>query len=251
MVSLEEVILKMFDTIEIFPREKQFEEITQLYKPEPANKYLPEWYKKQVKAQKENDDTLFASNCPAIRDYMLDGLVIPLWSDIEITFGEKHIEWQVTLGRSLHFDTEVQWITNHNISQTKYMDINTVDYGALKLCPPYYFSTKKNVGIEFVDVFYHFRKDIRLFPGRVESDIWNEINFPFEFYRPAEELIGTKMIIEAGTPLMIARTYDITRKKTKLKFNKYGGKKTKNFAKLDVLNASRSYDWKRYRKLFR
>ena len=253
MVSFVEDIIKMSNSIKVFPRIKEYEPLVELYPPQPANKFLPDWYKSQTKLQREDPDTLFASSCPAIKGYMLDGIVFPLWSDIEITIEhEEQVTWNVRVGDSLSIPKGQHWVQTHHNSQTKGMNINSLEnIGALKFIPPYYIKTEENIGLEFIDTFYHFRKDLRLLPGQVETDIWNEVNFPFEFYKDVKDLIGTTIKMEAGTPLILAKPYDIKRDKYEVDILEYNDKATKEFIKNDVLNAASSYDWTTYRKRFR
>jgi hypothetical protein len=47
----------------------------------------------------------------------------------------------------------------------------------------------------FTDPFYHFRQDVRLLSGIVESDKWGQITFPFE-------VLKEEFQIDFGTPFV-------------------------------------------------
>jgi hypothetical protein len=127
------------------------------------------------------------------------------------------------------------------------MNLNTIhNYGVLKLFCPWYFSTPKGYGLSFRDAFYHHRRDIRLLPGMVETDIWHEVNFPFEFTQDITNK-ETKFIVEAGEPLMIVTPYK-KEQNIKLNINSYNEKfyylQNKNTSKIFSL----SNKWFNYKK---
>lgn len=75
--------------INIYPKQKELEHLLELYPPQAANKFLPEWYKKQKSNSKESfysdGKDIQAKRCPAIVEELTRGIVIPSWSDIYIT----------------------------------------------------------------------------------------------------------------------------------------------------------------------
>jgi len=240
--------------INIYPRYPQFEDLLELYPPQPANKFLPEWYKKNKISNKLNlfgpdKEHPHAKNCPAIQEEMLNGIVLPAWSDIWIDMKDNEVNWKTTVGENF-FIPNWKWIGSHNLQQIKSMNLNTiVNFGILKLFSPYYFSTPKGYGLSFRDVFYHHRKDIRLLPGMVETDIWHEVNFPFEFTQDITNQ-ETKFIIEAGSPLMLLTPYKIN-EKYNLKLNKFNDKFYGKQKKNTSLMFSISNKWFNYKKLKR
>jgi hypothetical protein len=211
--------------INIYPKFKEFEHLLELYPPQLANKYLPEWYKNQkfykyFDVVNETNITKGAKNCPAIQDEMTSGVVIPSWSDIYIYKNKDGtISWEVKAGNA--FLTNDEWISSQHINQIEGMGLNAIDnFGILKLISPYYYETSKGYGLRFSDPFYHHRKNIRLLPGMVETDIWHETNFPFEFFVDIDNLNNKKLMIKAGEPLCMITPY---KKETtfKLSINKF------------------------------
>jgi hypothetical protein len=248
--------------IEIRAKSEAHQMLLELYPPKLANKFLPEWYKKQkIYPKNEIPQQKELKNCPAIQDLITDGIIIPAWSDILIekfasdSGGLKDAKWefQCTVGLSYAYGSNEEWILNQPEIQFRGLEkeqfkLNIVSgYGALKLGTPYWFKTPPGYGIEFSDPFYHHRRNIKLFPGRVESDKWHETNFPFEFFTDADDVPSKQIIVRAGEPLMMLRPYKINEKVElvthdfDLDFNK---KQIKNSQVL----ASVTSDWNRYKK---
>jgi hypothetical protein len=196
--------------INIYPRTLEFETIINNFPPQPANKFLPEWYKKNKIANTlesfGSDGTPpHAKNCPAIQEEMTNGIVIPAWSDMFFEIKDNVVNWQFSIGNVV--TAPFGWVNYHNIQQTKMMNLNTLyNHGVLKLMSPYFIETAEGYGTAFRDPFYHHRKNIRLLPGMVETDIWHETNFPFEFITDTKD-VETKFVINAGDPLLMLTPY--------------------------------------------
>lgn len=249
--------------LEIYPINKYFQFLLELYPPVHANKFLPEWYKKQkvwyknkvldTKDYIEPSDENFrkAKNCPAIQETINDGIIIPAWSDIYI---HKHaagdFTWSTELGNIniLSGLGEQDYIKFHPELQVKEMELNIVNnYGLLKLISPYYFKTEKGYGLEFSDPFYHHRRNIKILGGKVESDIWHEVNHPFEFYYDMNTYEEKSVMVKAGDPLFMIKPYKKEKEKIDLVLNDWNEdlhlEQAKNFALL----SSVSSNWHRYK----
>tara|TARA_A100001515_G_scaffold3421_2_gene3449 strand:+ start:1627 stop:2382 length:756 start_codon:yes stop_codon:yes gene_type:complete len=203
--------------VTIFPKEKSFEPILELYPPQLASKFIPQWYKEKnisKRFQVAERGLLYAKKCPAIKEILTTGIVIPAWTDIIFQkLPDGTVEWETMIGRNMSLPDDYPYIGNHSPEQIKGMELNGINnYGILKLTPPYYFKTPPGYGLEFQDLFYHFRKDIRFLPGLVETDKWHEVNFPFEFYDdiniPDEKVIR----VLAGSPLFLIKPFKLKEK---------------------------------------
>tara|TARA_R100000005_G_C5001953_1_gene209353 strand:+ start:5754 stop:6482 length:729 start_codon:yes stop_codon:yes gene_type:complete len=197
--------------IDIFPRNKDFNYFIENFPPQPANKFLPEWYKKNKiqtdKLESFGSDKQFphAKNCPAIQEEVTNGIVIPAWTDIFFEIKDNVVEWEVAVAKVL--ESKFGWVGSHAVHQTTLMGLNDIyNWGILKLINPYYIKTPEGYGTAFRDVFYHHRKNIRLLPGMVETDIWHETNFPFEFITDTKD-VEAKFVVEAGEPLVMLTPY--------------------------------------------
>jgi len=200
--------------INVYPREPEFQHLLELYPIQPANRYLPEWYKKNSKITKlenygSDRKVRHAKQCPAIQKELTNGFVVPAWSDIYFEIKGDIVTWDVVVGRKLissKLENEWHWIGSQTSEQIKLMNLNEIyNYGVLKLMSPYYFKTPKGYGLRFSDMFYHNQKHIRILPGQVETDIWHETNFPFEFVLPMSN--ESKFYIKAGDPLIMITPY--------------------------------------------
>jgi len=245
--------------IEIIPRLKQFEQLLKLYPPTPSNKFLPEWYKKQKYSHLHNswgtEDTInpvskTIKNCPAVREYITDGIIIPAWTDLIIVKNGDTYKWNLTIGNSYSLaNNDLLNITNHTNDQTEPLELNNINgYGTLKLTSPYFFKTPKGYGLQFYDPFYHHRNNIRLLPGKVESDIWHEVNFPFEFKDDFNKNNYERVYVKAGQPLLMITPY-----KKENKYNIVIKKYDQDFIDYqnnnNLINNTISNNWNDYKKI--
>ena len=240
--------------VNIYPRYKEMEYLLNLYPPQRANKFLPEWYKKQKLYNRDEfyseDKHPAAKKCPAIVEELTRGIIIPSWSDIYIVKKGEEVMWQVEVAKQEAL-AKYPFIDYQNFEQTKHMNLNEiVGYGVLKLSSPYLFKTPPGYGLHFKDAFYHHRKNIRLLSGYVETDIWHETNFPFEFYDNIYSVENFTLTIKAGDPLLVIDTYkkDDT---TDLKINNFSEEMSEQHLTNSTKLFAMSEDWKRYSKFFK
>ncbi len=195
--------------IEIIPADKKFEPLLDLYKPLPANKFLPDWYKKMGRGDlleselaETPEETVTAKKCPAIQDILTEGIVLPMWGNFffKTLYDEEgnavNQKWNISTAKAYGENAD-SMIGFHTYPQTKGWNVNrTLDGALLKMACPWKFIVPKGYSLLYIDPFYHFRQDIRLLSGLVEADKWGLITFPFEF-------INTdKFMIEAGSPMV-------------------------------------------------
>ena len=131
------------------------------------------------------------------------------------------------------------------------MELNVIDgYGILKLMSPYSFETPNGYGLEFQDPFYHVRRNIKILPGKVETDIWHSVNFPFEFYQDLNKLNRKHIFIKAGEPLVICNLYKKEKNKINLELEKYSSKFQEEVIDVQHINSkSVSQSWVDYKDL--
>ena len=235
--------------IDIFPVYQEFERLLELYPPQLANKFLPDWYKKQDFAKyfdtRNSNQPIQARNCPAIQEVMTDGIIIPAWSDIYFWVDEEVLYWEVPVSKAF---SDFLWIGQQGTDQVEGMPFKYhKNFGILKLNSPYYFRSPEGYGIEFSDPAYHLRRDIKVLSGRVESDIWHETNFPFEFQVDVNSLEDKKLMIKAGEPLIMMRLYK-KEINTKVHLSKFDKEFVELQATNSALHTSQSQEWVRYKK---
>tara|TARA_R100000152_G_C6775227_1_gene203490 strand:+ start:1256 stop:2020 length:765 start_codon:yes stop_codon:yes gene_type:complete len=251
--------------INIYPMSKDFQILLETYPLVKAKTYLPDWYKKQkiyhknldaehnevIKKLKQRPNQL--RQCPAVKDFLNDGLILRSWSDIYISKYKDEWLWEVELGMSSILKgpyEEFTFIGEHNLKQIEHTKFNSIEnFGVLKLHTPYFFKTPPGIGIYFSDPFYHHRNNIRLLPAYVQTDKWHEVNLPFEFVFDMNTKEEKTLMIKAGDPLMLLRTYNINNSDTKFVLNDYDKDildEQKN--NLTLLNTV-SGNWNRYKSL--
>lgn len=241
--------------INIYPIHKEFEPLLELYPPVKARDFLPNWYKKQSGYNKHDikwgPTVKSAKVCPAITYELTDGIILPAWSDILLRYDNKEARWYCSAGdnnwRSSSAE-KFEWLSTHNPQQTEYMDLNIGTYGAIKLNSPYYIKTENGVWTKFTDLFHHIRRDIKLIPGTVETDIWHEVNFPFEFNKPLEDNLEENIIIKAGDPLVMLTPMKANNIKPTVTINKYDQDFIDEFRVYEMKQRSQSLSWRKYKQ---
>ena len=232
--------------INIYPREPWLDPILKVYPPVSANKFLPDWYKKHIKNKDKYSD--YSAQCPAIRSMVTEGIVIRSWSDIYFFKRTGNLQFNLVLGNNVYENYDYEWIAQHSQKQIEGMDLNDLqNNGILKLVTPFYFETPKGYGLEFLDPFYHIRNTLRFLPARVETDIWNEVNFVFDTNNHIRDYLDGEVLIKAGDPICIAVPYKKTLK-SKLRINNYDTEFNKRHMEHKVLNGSRNNKWNEYKK---
>tara|TARA_R100001198_G_C5203971_1_gene191934 strand:- start:156 stop:908 length:753 start_codon:yes stop_codon:yes gene_type:complete len=241
--------------IKIYPVNKTAETLMKLYPPVLANKFLPEWYKKQDSYKRGNINTssIFeawgqrqAKKCPAIQEIVTQGIVIPAWTDVYIIKNGSYWDWSV--GQEVYPNENEGDIGYHNTHQIEGMDLNVIPgYGILKFMSPYSFVTPKGYGLEFQDPFYHIRRDIKILPGKVETDIWHTANFLFEFYKDLDKEKREHIFIKAGEPLLICNVYKKEKNKIDLQLQNYDNKHQEIIDAQSIESKSMSQSWVDYK----
>ena len=225
--------------IDIYPAHKSYEPFLKNFPVVKASKFLPEWYKKN---KINSFDITFRNN-----EY------INLREDSELR--NKHAKNYIHIISKGYIKTtyyqdikEPEYIGQHPPGQIKDMELNAIeDYGILKIVSPYYFKTDEGYGLEFFDPFYHHRRNIKLLPGIVETDIWHEVNFPFEFYYSPEFKKEVSYHIKAGDPLIMARPVKLEKIKSNLELHDYDTDLIKKHRSNILLSLSLSGNFNRYK----
>lgn len=111
--------------------------------------FLPEWWKNCESEYRVNGILRStAKKCPGIIDYYKTGLVIPLWSDLELNVLNNQISYQ--------FADKVSSIDFHHEGEWNFMidkEINNVIH--LKIISPWRLKTKSHVNFLFKDAYYN------------------------------------------------------------------------------------------------
>ena len=176
--------------------------------PQPASKFIPEWYKKMPKARDPktydpkntttyiNKDGLqhrhTMKQCVPVQDYLTSGYIVPLWTDLTITLfdGKLGAVWPDSTVDVMRFHMNVQF-TGCPIEK------QNADYSAVgKLMSPWLYKTPKGYSSLFFSPRYTENK-IEILPAIVDTDVYHEVNFPFVYHGK-----DTETTFDLGTPII-------------------------------------------------
>jgi hypothetical protein len=157
--------------------------------PQPANKFVPKWYKEMSVSQEKNKPPVFSEfgilsstkslkTCIPVRDYITSGYIIPLYTDLAVDKNEKEDRLNFNWG-SLDFDP----ITYHYKKQIEgsHVEKHTIGGRLYKVNNPWRIQTPKGYSCLFLPVQYREESFFDILPAIVDTDGNHEINFPFVF----------------------------------------------------------------------
>ena len=176
--------------------------------PVPANKAMPDWFKK-LKPQVEGTDKSDAGTvkrCMPVMDAVSQGFIIPLWADLKIKV-DKDEESPGDLKVWVSFP-EIDLFQGGNLLETHAWDQvgNACDLKKfalgkvlMKFVNPWVIETPKGYSVQLKNPSNNWSTNISLIEGVVDTDeYYNPINLPFVW---TGDEIG-EFIIPAGTPLV-------------------------------------------------
>ena len=160
--------------------------------PQPANKFLPDWYKRtEVRPddKKPLDKTVKA--CMPFMESLTFGWIVPVPADVAMTRnadGSLHLEWD---------DDSFELMGMHDKSQVG-GDMFPHSGEVVKFNLPYQLRTPEGVSTLFMPPLNRVEERFRPFSGVVETDKYaNETNIPSLVLDQDYE-----GVVEAGTPLV-------------------------------------------------
>ena len=176
--------------------------------PVPASQMIPDWFKNlsmhiEIPDKKpfplmgkiiEKFSNHTIKKCPAVVDYFTEGYIVPLWSDVLIQ----------RYGQDFHFESNLldqlpNFIEFHSEEQFKGYHFKKNDYRrAIKFVSPWHFYTPKGWSTLFIPPLLHPNNDFTLFPGIVETDSFNQVNFPGIWHSEGDR------ILKRGLPFLHA-----------------------------------------------
>lgn len=163
--------------------------------PQPANKYIPEWFKNmpvELKGFNHNFKKLpnlrTVKSCPSFTDVFKNGYVIPCPFDVWLHIKENgDVDWRTP---DDNFKIEIhpndQFINHAKTNVRK----------VFKISNPFRIVTPKGWSVMQLPMFYHFNPDFYVPYGIIDTDRHHEINQQI-FYTSKED----EILIKKGTPL--------------------------------------------------
>ena len=165
-------------------------------RPQKANKFFPEWFK-TVRADVTNNilDKGTIKKCPVFPEFLTQGYVIPLWSDVELFYdivdGKEVWEWKTPTNL-------FEWDRHDKTQFLDYLPEEEQEKWGFtwKAHCPWRVRTPKGYSMYQMPLWYHFLKFLVL-PGSIRTDFHYEIN---QQVLVPKEWKGKKIILERGTP---------------------------------------------------
>jgi hypothetical protein len=200
--------------------------ISEDYSPQPASKFLPEWYKKTdsyVNGTKTISNNLAngtIKKCIPVFDALTSGYIIPTYSDILVKKDPN--------GKILFYNSFGPHVDHHPIIQAPHHPfMNQYEYP--KFINPWSIKTPKGYSCLFIPPVHGGNPYFSILEGLVDTDKFDmPVNFPFVL-----KDVDFEGIIPAGTP--VVQIFLIKNLDWKMKFNnkKNNDSIDKNIAKLN------------------
>lgn len=163
--------------------------------PEPAGKFLPEYYKKISPQVDSNPKNSTVKRCVPFLESMRMGYIIPLWADMYV----KSTENDITVDFPPNFQ-QSKTLDTHAYSQMPEHPLSTMPHGKtlLKFINPWIIETEPGVSCLFTSPFNHMETRFKIIDGAVDTDTYyNNINFPFVWTQSNGE-----WLVPRGFPLV-------------------------------------------------
>jgi len=162
-----------------------------------AKHVIPDWWKRVERMVSSFDEKGTVRNCPSFPEFISEGFVVPLWTDLHLKVDHKGYEWKTpseAFSFSSHNDTQFRdWLPQH-----------IKDNSSMVLKPncPWRVKTPPGWSMWQLPMFYHFNSTFEVMPGIIWTDIHHEINQQMLIKRYGE------FDIKRGTPLAIYVPYE-------------------------------------------
>jgi hypothetical protein len=157
--------------------------------PRPAKHFIPKWFK-DIPSTKIGT----VKDCPSFPDYFSQGYIIPMWSDVRMSFVDKIAKFDVSAKR-FSFDTH----TNEQMLDYKKATFNGVEgQFVFKAISPWRIITPPGWSVLQLPLFYHFNQEWSVLPGVIDTDIHSEINQQILYHGN-----GKEVTIKCGDPFVL------------------------------------------------
>lgn len=178
--------------------------------PQPANKYIPKWYKNIKVPHEINKDRPLLSKitkpktvrqCPSFIDVFEEGYVLPAPTDYYISLENGVWEWKTPISYNTFFDSEL--IEFHgDIQFVNHLPSNSNIKGVFKIILPYGVFGPKGYNIKLLPIPYAFNDNYHCNYGIQNLDNIFELNIQINFTSNKKEIL-----IRKGEPLGIIVPY--------------------------------------------
>jgi len=174
---------------------KKYSNISDEYKPMPAEKNIPDWYKKitpytgEKNIKEDQMTTATIKKCMPVFDSISAGYLISTYCDIEAIWNNDHYEYK-------YFNIFEPIKSHDSIQAVGYPASDENRKFVSKFMNAWGIKTPEGYSCLFISPM-HRNSFINILPGIVDTDTYNEpVAFPF-----LVEYCGDNVIIPAGTPI--------------------------------------------------
>mgnify|MGYP001238669998 CR=1 FL=1 len=164
----------------------------------PAKEYIPDWWKRVGRMLDDNiKNKGSVKNCPSFPEYITQGFVVPLWTDVHLNIEHDKYEW--------HSPDNMFNFSSHGKNQfLDFVPQHVKDNSSIILKPncPWRVKTPPGWSVWQLPMYYHFNNIFETLPGIIWSDIHHEINQQMMIKKYGE------FVIKRGTPLAMYVPYE-------------------------------------------
>jgi len=159
--------------------------------PRPAKNFIPKWFK-DIPSQV--DKAVTVKNCPSFPDYFSQGYIIPMWSDVKLSFIKNIPKFELSAKR-FSFDIH----GNEQMLNYKKATFNGIEgQFVFKADCPWRIITPPEWSVLQLPLFYHFNQEWSVLPGVIDTDIHSEINQQILYHGD-----GKEVTIKCGDPFVL------------------------------------------------
>ena len=168
---------------------KTLDAVSDKYAPQPASKFIPEWYKKietRFPIEKNPESLPTVKKCIPVLDAITAGYVIVSPCDVYVSMKDGEPHYNSPLG-----------IIQFHPRKQAYNHPKANDFQYPKWINPWAIKTPKGYSVYFKPLAHNPNPWFEILEGFVDTDTYSAaVNFPFVLLNP-----GKEFLIPAGTPI--------------------------------------------------
>ena len=182
------MIFKKSDKVEFISTIEGLESIEECL-PKPAKHFIPKWFKN---IPSDIDGTV--KICPSFPDYFSQGYIVPMWSDVNLSFKDNVWNWKTPIN---DFNWEVH--PNEQFLDYKKTSFNGIEgQFVFKAICPWKMITPPGWSVLQLPLFYHFNQEWSVLPGVIDTDIYHNLNQQILYHGN-----GKEVTIKMGDPFVL------------------------------------------------
>ena len=166
--------------------------------PKPTKQLMPEWWHKteilRSSVSLDKVESGNVKNCPGLKDYFLNGYIMPMWSDLIVYYNSELQKWAYRVS-----DERFTVSTHGNPQYLDHVEHTTLGrntYFVFKLESPWKIFTPDGYSTYQLPTFYHFNDDFSVAAGIRDTDRYHQMNFQLLIHSDKKEIF-----IPRGTPI--------------------------------------------------